>query len=376
MSEVSPSAGQRRGVIRVGRIRGTDVEIHPSLIVLLLVVTWAAASHLLPEQAGRSTYTTAQFWMLGVAGALLLMASVVLHELAHVAAARLRGRRVDRITLFFHGGQAAHGEAAATPGEELLVTAAGPAVTLVVTIVSAVGASLLANVRHVGPLLQFSATTNAVLLLAHLLPGLPLDGGRMVRALAWMATGDRHRGTAWAGRVGVASALVLALLCAGGIALQGVGSGWTLGLVLSFLLGLQCLGASRVARLRGRLEGLVVRDAMERPPSAIPRVTSVADALLDAPPAGAAWLVEFGGRLGGIVTVAQLLGVPEEERHQTPIGQVATRLERQHLLDPRLALEAALNRMLGERLPLLPVVADGTLVGILRRDTIFHLART
>lgn len=366
-----------RPTIHVGRWRETEIDVHPSMLILLLVLIWAASVHLLPAQEGEAARSTGEYWLLGTAGALLLMLSVIAHEMAHLVVARMRGLRVERLTLFFHAGHAQEGDLPRSPFEELLIAAAGPAVTIAIAAGSLMGAQALADAPYVPPILRFLATTNFVLALAHLLPGMPLDGGRLLHAVAWGLSGDRNRGTRWAGRVGVAFATLLAAACLAGMAASGIGSGWTIGLLMAVALGLQSAGAARTARLRAGLEGKAVSHLMERPPTAIPRVTSVADALGGSLPASGegAWLVEFGGRLGAIVTLAQLMGVPEEERFQTPIGQVATRLERRHLLHPRLGLEAALHRMLGERLPLLPVVHDGTLVGILRRDAVFRAVK-
>jgi Zn-dependent protease len=366
-----------RPTLRIGRWRETDVDVHPSMILLMLLLVWAASEHLLPAQEGEGKYSTLEYWILGTIGALLLLGSVVAHEVAHVIVARMRGLRVARLTLFFHAGHAPDGDAPRSPFEELVIAGSGPAVTVAIAAGSLIGAQALPDVRHVTPLLQFLATTNFVLALAHLMPGMPLDGGRLLHAVTWGLTGDRHRGMRWAGRIGVAFAALLAAACVLGISVTGLGSGWTIGLLMAIALGLQCAGAARMARLRGGLDGLAVSHLMEQPPAAVSRITSVADALAGSLPASpeGAWLVEFGGRLGAIVTLAQLMEVPEDERFQTPIGQVATRLERQHLLHPRLALEVALQRLLGERLPLLPVVHHGTLIGILRRDAVFQAVK-
>lgn len=369
----APAPSPGRVTLRLAVVKGTLIEVHPSLIIMLLLLVWATASQLLPAQEGPASYTALEFWILGAAASLLLFLSVVAHELSHVLAARLRGLKVERVTLFFHAGHSPHDDEARSPGEDLLIASVGPLTTAVLAVGAGLLTAALSEVRYVAPLLRFAATTNAVLLVAHLVPGLPLDGGRMIRAIAWGLTGNRHRGAQWAGRVGIAAAALLAAGCVLGILATGFAAGWLLGLILALTLGLQCAGAARLARLRDRLSGLLVSDLMEIAPTPLSRITSVADALGATEPQAAdgAWLVEFGGRLGGIVTVDLLRAVPEEERFQTPVGQVAVRLERQHLLDGRLAAEVALSRLLRAGLPLLPVIREGALIGVLRREVVF-----
>ena len=213
---------------------------------------------------------------------------------------------------------------------------------------------------------------------AHLIPSFPMDGGRAVTALMWQWTGDAHAGARIAGRIGGVFALVLGAACAVGVSSEGLLSAWGMGLLLAIALWLLSSGRSRLARLRERLQGLLVADLMERSPAPLPRVMSVADALMGRLADGrrhGAWLVEFQERLGGIVTMADLRSVPEDERLQTPVGQVMRRLEHEHVVGPRTRLESALRRMAYSRLPLLPVVHGGSLVGVLRRERVDRLIR-
>lgn len=354
-----------------------SVEAHGLTLALVALLAVILATGILPEQVGEAPYSTLEFALMGLCGAVLLFASVVAHELAHAAAARATGERIERVVVFLHGSPGRE-EEVRTPWKEFAVAAAGPAVTLLVALGSHAAAQALEGLRHVAPVASFLAVANLLFGLSFLLPALPLDGGRMLRATLWGLTGSRLSGTRWACWLGRGFAAALALACVGAMAAQGFSSLGLWGLFLALALWFQSGVAWRATRLTERLRGLVAADVLEPAPKPLPRVASVADALVgpiaaSVRPVARAFLVEFNGRLGGIVPMAALRGVAEDERHVTPVGQVATRLRYEHLLSPGTRLETVMRRMAREHLPLLPVVQDGRLVGVVSRDAILDL---
>jgi Zn-dependent protease/CBS domain-containing protein len=346
-------------------------EIHASSLVLLAGLAILLATTFFPRRS--EALSPVDAGALGIASALLLFLSVLAHEAAHVVVAKLLGLRVDTVTLFFHAGHSPGSEEAPTPARELLITVAGPLVTFGLALASWIAWKALPSPR-LGALLEFATVVNLLLGTAQLLPAFPFDGARAIAAVAWGVTGGRLRGARWSARASQLFALALAAACAVGVGVTGLGSGWTWGLLLAGGLWFQGVLVARLVHQRERLEGRRVCDVMEAPPAPMSRVTSVAEALEDGARTGAlAWLVEDQGRLAATVGLRDLRSVPVEERLQTPVGQVSRRLERQHVVAPGASLEPAVRLLAREGLPILPVVHDGVVVGVLVRESVARL---
>lgn len=244
------------------RIRGIPLRIHPSWFVILLLATAAFQQDYATSLA--SSLGPGAIWGLGLVTAVLLFLSVLLHELGHSLVALAQGVRVRSITLFLLGGVASVERECNTAFGALLVAAAGPAVSL------ALGFGLLASshpAAHLAPWLGEMVTRlgslNLLLAFFNLLPGLPLDGGLIVKALVWQASGSQRRGTVVANSCGrllsyLAVGLGAMVLLRGG----GLSGAWLM------LLGWFGLGAARnqsqMLALQQALNDLVVRDAARR----------------------------------------------------------------------------------------------------------------
>ena len=244
------------------KIRGIPLRIHPSWFVILALASFAFQQQYSQQLASQTSGTL--LWILGFGTALLLFVSVLLHELGHSIAAISQGVKVRSITLFMLGGVASVERECSTAPGALLVAAAGPAVSLVL------GLGLLAGTHgasHLSPLLGAMVyqlgSLNLVLGLFNLLPGLPLDGGLIVKALVWQVSGSQRRGVEVANGCGrflslMAIGLGAVLLLRG----AGLGGAWLM------LLGWFGLGASRNQRqmlaLQQTLNELKVRDAAGR----------------------------------------------------------------------------------------------------------------
>jgi len=244
------------------KIRGIPLRIHPSWFVILALATAAFQQHY--SLSLKDPVSATVLWGLGLATAVLLFVSVLLHELGHSLVALAQGVQVRSITLFLLGGVASVERECSTARGALLVAAAGPAVSLVL------GLGLLAGTHgasHLSPLLGAMVyqlgSLNLVLGLFNLLPGLPLDGGLIVKALVWQVSGSQRRGVEVANGCGrflslMAIGLGAVLLLRG----AGLGGAWLM------LLGWFGLGASRSQRqmlaLQQTLNELKVRDAAGR----------------------------------------------------------------------------------------------------------------
>jgi len=310
------------------RIRGIPLRIHPSWFLILAVATVAFQQQYRLSLAGSAVGVPPLPWLwgLGLITAVLLFVSVLLHELGHSLVALSQGVQVKSITLFLLGGVASVERECSTAIGALLVAAAGPAVSLLL------GISLLAashSAAHLAPWLGVMITElgslNLVLALFNLLPGLPLDGGLIVKALVWQVTGSQRRGV----QVANASGRLLAYLAIGFGALlllrgAGMGGAWLL------LLGWFGLGAVRnqqqMLQLQAALTALKVRDAAARRFRVLEASSSLRELsrvrLAEESPAGPAdWLLVCDrGRWQGVIDDATLQALPVQRWDSDRVG--------------------------------------------------------
>jgi Zn-dependent protease len=264
--------------LQLARIFGIRVGVHYSwFLVLFLWIYWLQDSFTRSLDSSGSGFTAA------VIAAFAFFGSILLHELGHAMAARREGIGVGGIDLFLFGGFTRMQRESDTPGEEFRISAAGPAVTLLITVVTGaisiamVGTSGLwdlARLQGFGTMpqvvLAFTAGINALLLGFNLIPAFPLDGGRMARAIAWRLTGDRHRATRFAAGLGQIFAVVLmgygAYLA---FVDDNAGSGlWSF--FLGWMIGSGARAAVAQSTFASRLEGITAGDIMDAEPVTVP----------------------------------------------------------------------------------------------------------
>jgi Zn-dependent protease len=311
--------------LQLFRVFGIRVGVHFSwFVVLFLWIVWLKSSF-------SATLTDpGQGFAAAVIAALLFFGSILLHELGHAFAARREGIGVVGIDLFFFGGYMKSSRDSETPGEEFRVAAAGPAVNLVLTVVTgAAGIALVGGDRLVhlallesyGTLVEVlvatTFATNVALLVFNLIPAFPLDGGRLARAVAWRLTGNRHGATRFAATLGQAfAALLMGLGLYRALGQSDVGGGlWYL--ALGWMLG----GSARAAVLQSavstRLEGVTAADIMDAEPVSIPADLPVSRAYEDFFLRYHGWpwfpVVEIDGRFAGIAHRAAIEQVAQQD---------------------------------------------------------------
>ena len=304
------------------KIRGIPLRIHPSWFVILGLATLA-----FQQQYSRqfpAVDPAAALWLLGFGTAVLLFASVLLHELGHSLAAVTQGVKVRSITLFFLGGVASVERECSTPRGALLVAAAGPLVSLLLALLLLGGSH---GASHASPLLGAMLAElgglNLILALFNLLPGLPLDGGLILKALVWQWTGSQRRGI----QVATASGRFLALMAIslGVILLLRGGSAGGLWLIL---LGWFGLGAARnqtqLLALQTALRELKVKQAAKRRFRVLEASASLRElSRLQRGEEGAAadWLLVCdGGRWRGVVDDGPLQELPVQRWDSEQLG--------------------------------------------------------
>jgi Zn-dependent protease len=243
---------------RVGSILGIPLYLDTSWFIIVLLVTFVYGSNPLWQERWGDVA-----WVIGLAMALLLFSSVLLHELGHSLIAKSQGIQVNSITLFLFGGIAAIDQESKTPGQAFQVAIAGPAVSLGLYVLLTLAVSLVALPEAVAVLFTNVAQINLVLTVFNLIPGLPLDGGQVLKAAVWKATNSRIKGVRWAARTGQ----ILGWTAVGGGLLAYLAEP-SLDLIWIVLIGgfaiRNASNYGRVADLQEKLSELSAADAMVR----------------------------------------------------------------------------------------------------------------
>jgi Zn-dependent protease/CBS domain-containing protein len=366
------------GSLRILRIAGIDIYLHFTWLIIIVFLTFSLANGWFRIYA--PGYPEPTYYLLGFIAGLLLFVSVLLHELAHSFVARSRGLPVRNIVLYIFGGVSNIEHEPPTPGVEFTMAFVGPLVSL---LIGAVCFGLFFLLRGsnslVVPLLSYLAVTNIILGIFNLLPGFPLDGGRVFRSIVWKVTGNFQRATRIASVVGQVLAYLLILW---GIFLFFGGSVFN-GLVIIFT-GWFLLNAAQSARAQAALEtalpGVSVGQVMNRDVDSmtVPANISLQKLVDDyfIPRGLRSALVMQGDQLAGLIASADIRRVPRSDWPQTPVGHVMVPADRLHTVTPQQLLKDVLPLMAGHDVNQLPVVQDGRLVGILTREAIIRSLET
>lgn len=245
---------------QIGSLFGIPIRVDASWFVIVALATVANG---LAWQSGYPDWAVGVAWGTGLAMALLLFGSVLLHELGHSLVALSQGTKVNSITLFLFGGLAAIDEEGKTPGKTFQVAIAGPLVSLGLFLVLRLLAQNLSPDQPLEVLAQNLADLNLVLALFNLIPGLPLDGGQILKAAVWYLTGDRLKGVHWAATVGRSLGWFAVIIGSAILLLLGDYSGLWLALIGWFILR-NATSYDRFADLQEALLKLQAESAMTR----------------------------------------------------------------------------------------------------------------
>jgi Zn-dependent protease/CBS domain-containing protein len=355
--------------ISLGRIAGIHVGFNWSLLVVVALIAWSLATGFFPvEVPGRAA---GWYWLAGGVAAVVFLASLLAHELAHSVVAQRSGVRVDGITLWLFGGVSRLSGEVSSARTEALITAVGPLTSFVLgAVFLLLGLGLSAG--HAPGLLSVTlnwlGTINLLLAAFNLIPAAPLDGGRILRALVWARTGDRFRATRVASRAGLVFGIIL--IAYGLFTFAATGN--VIGGVWAVFLGWFLLSAARAEEtsglIRQALVGVTVGDVMTPRPIQVPDDLSVED-LLHRFILGnrhSTFPTQGGdGRLTGLVTIAAVKKVSAEARPATRVHEIACPPDQVPSAAPGEPLTTLLERLgggCGEGRAL--VLQDGQLVGL------------
>ena len=366
--------------IKLGRIFGVAIGLHYSWIIIALLVTLSLRAQFAMEHPNWNGSTT---WSIAIITGLLFFVSILLHELSHAAVAKLRGIPVRAITLFALGGVAQIEKDAADAKSEFWMGIIGPISSVAIGIVCLAVAWLLGwNFSTETPspamaMFMWLGFINIALAVFNMIPGFPLDGGRVLRAVVWWITGDANRSTRIASRVGRLVALGFIML---GILRFFNGAGFG-GLWIAFI-GWFLLDAARTSgaqvEITERLTGLRVGDVMTQQFATVDAnsnlETFVHEHLL--PTGQRCFVVLEQGRQAGIITPHEVKAIDRGRWPYTTVGDVMRSLETLRSIGPERPVAEALEMMGREDVNQMPVVQHGSLAGIISRGHIVRVLQT
>ncbi len=310
------------GTFKIGTIAGSDVLVTSSWFVVAALIAVVVAPRAEAVHPGLGVWK----YVAGLAFAIVLYLSVLLHEASHAYAARHYGFPVSSITLHFLGGVTAIEAEAKKPRQEFWIAVVGPLTSLAVGL-AALGLWFVVPDGLLLMVVEGLAFGNLLVGALNLVPGLPLDGGRVLKSAVWQLTGSMHRGTvvaAWGGRVTAFAVLLWPLAQEALFDIEPDLFDFLLAFVIGFFLWNGATAALQTARIRRRLPHLVARNLARRT-LAVPEDLPLAEAVRRAREAhaGAIVTVTGSGRPVGVVNEAALLATPEERRPWLAVSTVA-----------------------------------------------------
>ena len=365
---------KQRSEIDLFKLAGVQIAIDYSWLIIFALVLWSLSAGYFPDL--HPGYSRADYWMVGIVATLLFFASIVIHELSHAIVANRLGQPVERISLFIFGGMAHLGHEPTNARDELKIAAVGPLTSFVF------GAFFLALPHVFGlygsfpmwaSVFDYLGFINFALGIFNLLPGFPLDGGRLLRASFWARSGDFRQATARASEWGKGIAYGLIFLGA----LQ-IFSGALIGGIWLIFIALFLKGAASASYQSIVIEQVLgsegVSDLMVRDPVTIDAAMTVTDAINHhfMHHGYGGYPVIDNGRVAGLIGLGQVRACPVEERPRKRVGEIMRRLDSAIVIHPGASVSNALRQMAEADSGRLLVMEADRLVGLLSRSGVAH----
>lgn len=363
------TAAHARGGIALFRVGGILVRLDYSWFFIFLLLLWSLAAGYLP--AAHPNQPAGFYWLAGLVAALLFFGSILLHELAHAFAARRYGIETPEITLFLFGGVSQMRAEPARPAAELVIAIAGPLTSVLLALLFwAIGTGLPDDsAPMLAVVCRYLTWVNAALAVFNLLPGYPLDGGRVLRALLWYRTGSLRRATRTAANVG--KGLAGAIMVLGGVQIfmgNLIGGLWLL-FIGMFLRGMAARGYENVV-MRQALDDAVVEQVMRREPVSVSPSLSLRQLADD-------YFLVYGFRsfpvveddtVLGLIAIEDMRHVPRTEWSAVRVADRMRRVGPDTTVAPDTPLTDALRKLSASGPGRLLVMRDGRLVGLLSKE--------
>lgn len=364
---------QRGPGVQIGHIFGIPIYLHPSWLIIFALITITIG---LQFTAQHPHWSPAEHWVLGIVTSLLFFASVLFHELCHSVLALRYKLPVKSITLFVFGGLSAIEREPSSASQEFIMAVAGPVSSLVLAGVFWAITQYARPGDAIAAMCSWLAYINLVLGIFNLVPGFPLDGGRVLRGIIWGITKDYRK----ASQIASASGRFFAyLMILGGIWLVLRGN-WFAGLWTAFI-GWFLLEAAKESyvqvALRETLAGVRTDDVMLREIPTVPRDMSIEEYIHQVLRTGRrAHIVVGGDHPSGLISLQSARHVPREEWLNTSVQAVMVPMEKVQAAKPDDPVLEVLQRMQTSDINQMPVVSNGHIVGMIGRDIILQVLQT
>lgn len=391
-NDVPPTAGRSPGHdhgVSLFTLWGIEIRLDYSVLIIFALIVFSLATGVFP--GWHPDWSPGLNWGLALLSGVAFFASLLAHEMSHSLVSQYYGIPVPRITLFLFGGMAEISREPDRPKEECLIAIAGPAMSFLIAIVctnlalwtvadETLRATLrsgdLSAVTNLGPVataLFWLGTINFVLAVFNMVPGFPMDGGRVFRALIWAITGDQNKATRWASNGGrffgwFLMALGVVSLFSGG----GLGGLWWI-LIGWFISSLATMSYRQLVTDTA-LKDFRIADLMRTRFETVPAGLSVADFVDDylLRSSQRVWPVVEGDRTRGVVSLSSISAIPAAERTTKTLGEMSRPLDPSHDLAPDIPARDALKRLMKAGDEALPVVEDGRVVGLIQHADVLR----
>jgi len=380
-----------RSGFKLGRLFGIQIRVNWSWLLIFFLITWNLATTF---SSAHGDWSAVLRWGIAVLGSLLFFTSVLAHELAHSLVAQSQGMTVQSIRLHLFGGVSNIQQEPPSPGAEFTMAALGPLTSLVIGTLLLAGVNLttdvpttrsinpqdfIANLSPIQTIIAWLGSVNVILGLFNLIPGFPLDGGRVLRAIFWGITDNLRQATHWASRIGQGIAWLLifsGISMAFGVTLPIFGTGLISGLWLAFIgwfMHNAAVQGYQQLIIRDILEDVPVSDLMRKDPPTVSASTTV-DTLVHSHIMQSddhAFPVLEQNQMVGIVTLDDVRSVNRDAWTATSVEDIMTPIDQLSIVSPDDCADEALKQLMGTNVRQLPVLDDeDALRGLLRRRDI------
>jgi Zn-dependent protease len=364
-----------RSTISLGRIFGIPIGVDYSWFLIFVLLTWSLATSYYPAEF--KNWPATQYWIVGAATVILMFASVLLHELGHSVVALRYKIPVRRITLFIFGGVAEIGAEPPSAMAEFWIAIAGPTTSFALALIFGLLQPVFGAFAPWLAVIKYLAYINASLALFNLIPGFPLDGGRVFRAVVWGFTHSLRRATLIAASLGRFIAYLMIILGVWQMVTGNFGNGLWIAFIGWFL---ENAAASRISQqnIQDLLANHRVSDAMRRDYTVVSPGTSL-EQLVNEYILGSArrsLIVGQNEQVLGLLTLHGIKNTPRADWPFTTAAQAMIPAEQMKRIRPEAELAAALGEMDRDGVNQLPVMTGSQIQGLLGRDDVIGLLRT
>jgi Zn-dependent protease/CBS domain-containing protein len=361
--------------IPIGRIFGIPIGLDYSWFLIFALLTWMLASSYYPAEF--RAWPVPLYWFMGAVTAIMLFVSVLLHELGHSVIALRYKVPVRSITLFIFGGVAQIGAEPPSAAAEFFIAIAGPLVSLALAMVFSLMKPVVAGIEPLWGLAKYLAYINMALVLFNLIPGYPLDGGRVFRAIVWAVTKSMRRATLIAANVGRFFGFLFILAGVWEVLAGNFGGGLWIAFI-GWFLDNAASGQVNQVMFQGLLAGHTARQAMSGRYDAVPADLTLQQLVDEHILRGGqrCFLVNRGEHAIGLMTVHRIKEVPRPDWPTTTAAQLMLPLEKLKRIRPDTELWSALQLMDRDGVNQLPVMTDSQVVGMLSREDVISFLRT